>query len=448
MTQIRSRQPRKFPVEKNSVIRKMKNVHKLLILLSLFLLSCTASKSVDDKSGIGTKAYPYTVKTGLDLIKSEDFKSLAGKRVGVITNHTGLTKEGRHIVDLLSEAENVDLVAIFGPEHGVRGVEPDGKFVDSQTDPATGIPVYSLYASSKRPTEEMIAQIDVLLFDIQDVGARFYSYTYTMALAMEAAALNGKDFIVLDRPNPITGSKIEGPLLQPGFESFIGMVPIPIRYGMTVGELALLFKGEGWIEGADSLHLEVLKMQGWKRKLWFDQTDVPWVGPSPSMPTLATATVYPGTCLIEGTNVSEGRGSATPFELIGAPWVDGTVLTDRLNKLGLEGVVFEAVEFTPVAILPSVPYPKHKDKLCGGVKVRVVNRERFEPVKTGVSIIWFLQNLYPEEFEWTGTINRLYGSDKLKTGIDEGLALDELFREESVEMDAFSKIRSKYLLYE
>lgn len=448
MTHIRSCQPIKFPVEKNSVVPEMKNVHKLLILLPLFLLSCTASKVAEDNSGIGTKAYPQSVKTGLDLIESEDFKSLAGKRVGVITNHTGITKGGRHIINLLGEAENVDLVGIFGPEHGVHGVAPSGKSVDSRTDPATGVPVYSLYEDSNRPTGKMIAKIDVLLFDMQDVGARFYTYIYTMALAMEAAALNGKDFIVLDRPNPITGSKIEGPLLQPGFESFIGMYPIPIRHGMTVGELALLFKGEGWIEGADSLHLEVLKMQGWKRKLWFDQTDVPWVGPSPSMPALATATVYPGTCLIEGTNVSEGRGSATPFELIGAPWVDGTVLADRLNKLGLEGVVFEAVEFTPVAILPSVPYPKHKDKLCGGVKVRVVNRERFEPVKTGVSIIWVLKNLYPEEFEWTGTINRLYGSDKLKTGIENGLALDELLREESAEMNAFSKIRSKYLLYE
>ncbi|MCH7495160.1 MAG: DUF1343 domain-containing protein, partial [Candidatus Marinimicrobia bacterium] len=283
------------------------------------------------------------------MIESEAFESLTGRRVGVITNHTGLTKDGRHIVDLLSEAENVDLVAVFGPEHGVRGVEADGKIIDSRTDPVTGIPIYSLYGSSKRPTEEMIAQIDVLLFDMQDVGARFYSYINTMALAMEEAALNGRDFIVLDRPNPITGSKIEGPLLQPGFESFVGMYPIPIRHGMTVGELALLYKGEGWIEGADSLDLRVIKMEGWNRKLWFDQTDVPWVGPSPSMPALATATVYPGTCLVEGTNVSEGRGSATPFELIGAPWVDGTVLADRLNKLGLEGVVFEAVEFTPVA---------------------------------------------------------------------------------------------------
>ena len=237
-------------------------------------------------------------------------------------------------------------------------------------------------------------------------------------------------------------------MLQPGFESFVGMFPIPIRHGMTVGELALLFKGEGWIEGADSIDLEVIKMQGWKREFWIDQTDVPWVGPSPSMPTLSTATVYPGMCLLEGTNASEGRGTATPFELIGAPWVDGKVLADRLNKVGLEGVVFEAVEFTPVAILPSVPYPKHKDKLCGGVKINVVNREQFEPVKTGVSVIWQLENLYPEDFGWTGTIDRLYGSDRLKTGIENGLALDELLREGSVELDGFSKIRSKYLLYE
>ncbi len=388
------------------------------------------------------------VKTGLDVLTEGDFELLRGKRVGVITNHTAVAGNGEHIVDLLSEFEGAQLLAVFGPEHGVRGVAPDGKSVNSRVDAISGLPIFSLYGKSRRPTKEMIDKLDVLVLDIPDVGARFYTYIYTMALSMEEAALNGKQFIVLDRPNPITGSKVEGPVLQPGFESFVGMYPLPVRHGMTVGELALLFKGEGWIKGAELLDLKIVPMKGWNRDLWFDQTDLAWISPSPSMKTLSTATVYPGPCFIEGTNLSEGRGTEIPFEIIGAPWVNSKELARKMNSLGLEGVSFEAVEFTPIAMLPSVPNPKYKNEVCGGVRLRVSNRELFKPVKTGESLILILKTLYPIEFKWSGTINRLYGSDRLKNGVDEGKHLVDIRSGQEQELNEFMTIRSNYLLYE
>lgn len=405
-------------------------------------------KEETQKRGSGGKSGISMVKTGLDVLIESDFELLRGKRVGVITNHTGVSGDGRHIVDLLSDFEGAELLAVFGPEHGVRGVAPDGKSVKSNIDENSGVPIYSLYGKSERPTEGMIDKLDVLLFDIQDVGARFYTYIYTMALAMEAAAINGKQFIVLDRPNPITGSKVEGPILQSGFESFVGMFPMPVRHGMTVGELALLFKGEGWIKEAESLDLKIVPMKGWNRSRWFDQTDVKWISPSPSMKTLNTATVYPGTCFIEGTNISEGRGTEFPFELIGAPWIDSEELAREMNSLGLEGVSFEAVEFTPIAMLPSVPNPKYRDEICGGIRVRVITRELFEPVKTGESLILTLKNLYPTEFKWSGTIDRLYGSALLKNSADEGRELVDIRSGQEQGLNEFLELRSNYLLYE
>lgn len=388
------------------------------------------------------------VETGLEVLVRNHFEPLTGKRVGVITNHTGLTKDGRHIIDLIASAPGVQLTAIFGPEHGVRGVEADGSEVTSSRDSASGAPIYSLYGKHKQPTKEMLENVDALVFDIQDVGARFYTYISTMALSMEAAAAHGKTFVVLDRPNPITGAKVEGPMLLPGFESFVGMYPLPIRHGMTAGELARMFKGERWIAGADSLDLLVVEMIGWRRRAWLDQTDVPWTPPSPSMRTLATAAVYPGTCLIEGTNVSEGRGADHPFEQIGAPWIDGSQLAEELHKLGLPGVTFEPVQFTPVPRPPSVLQPKFENETCGGVFLRVSNRDVFEPVKTGVALICTIKKLYPEKLLWTRTIDRLYGSDRLRLAVDANQSFAEILSSYENEGTGFMAIREKYLLYE
>jgi uncharacterized protein YbbC (DUF1343 family) len=340
------------------------------------------------------------------------------------------------------------LKAIFGPEHGVRGVEPDGKALTSDLDSETGLPVHSLYGETKRPTEDMIEELDVLVFDIQDVGARFYTYIYTMALAMETAGIHDKRFVLLDRPNPITGVKVEGPMLQEGFESFVGLYKLPVRHGMTVGELAKLFKGEGWIEKAESLDLQVIEMTGWRRAAWHDQTDVPWVGPSPSMPALATAAVYPGTCFLEGTNVTEGRGTERPFELIGAPWISSAQLAGALNDLGLHGVTFEPTEFRPVAMLPSVPNPKYRDEECGGVFLSITNRDAFQAVETGVTIIHTIKQLHSGQFNWTRTIDRLYGSDHLRKSVDGNVPLVEIVTRHGAGLDEFKRVRVNYLLYD
>ncbi len=420
-------------------------MNRPLIYLILFLIlltsACKNSSSPQAKDKL-------KVESGLDILVRNQFDILKGQLVGVITNHTGVTKDGRRITDLIYHAEGVTLAALFGPEHGVRGAAAAGAMVTSATDSTTGVPIYSLYGKTLSPTKEMLTSLDVLVFDIQDVGARFYTYIYTMARCMEAAAVHGKTFVVLDRPNPITGVKVEGPMLLEGFESFVGMYKLPIRHGMTIGELALMFKGERWIRGADSLDLQVVKMTGWKRNAWFDQTDLRWVPPSPSMKSLAIATVYPGTCLIEGTNVSEGRGTDRPFETIGAPWIQGAELANELNQLGLPGATFRPVEFTPEAILPAGPYPKFKDQICGGVFINVHDRETFEPVKTGVAIISTIRRLHPKPFAWTKTIDRLYGSDRLRKGMDERMPLTNIVRGYEEELKDFLVRRNKYLLYD
>lgn len=384
------------------------------------------------------------VETGLDVLIRNNYKELSGKAVGILTNHSALSKDGTHIADLFHDSKNVNLIALFGPEHGIRGEQQAGIMVKSNFDSLTGVPIYSLYTKRKKPTKEMLAGLDVLVFDIQDVGARFYTYIYSMALAMEAAALHKKQFIVLDRPNPITGLKVEGPMLRDGFESFVGMYKLPVRHGLTVGELALMFKGEKWIAGADSLDLKVIKINGWKRQAWLDESDIPWVAPSPNMSSLATAAVYPGACLVEGTIASEGRGTDKPFEKVGAPWVDAEEFASELNMLNLPGVQFEALNFTPHAR----HWVKFKDEQCNGVFIKVLDRNEFMPVKTGVSIVWMLKKLYPKEFAWSNTIDRLYGSDNLRKGVDEGRNLDYFVKDAAHNLQKFMKRREKYLLYE
>jgi uncharacterized protein YbbC (DUF1343 family) len=308
-------------------------------------------------------------------------------------------------------------------------------------DSATGVPIFSLYGKRKAPSAEMLANLDVLIFDMQDIGARFYTYIYSMARAMQAAADNGIRFVVLDRPNPITGIHIEGALLRPEFASFVGMFPLPIRHGMTVAELAQMFRGQKWIENADALRLEVIPMQGWQRNMWYDETGLLWVAPSPSMRTLATATVYPGACLFEGTNLSEGRGTDIPFELIGAPWLKAKDLIDRLNAYNLAGIRFEAQFYTPAAIPPSVLTPKYKNQRCAGIRFIVTDRDSYKPVKTTITFLKLLEELQPSEFEWTDFIHQLYGSAAITNK-----TMTELWKE-SEELSEFSRTRAKYLIY-
>jgi uncharacterized protein YbbC (DUF1343 family) len=329
-----------------------------------------------------------SISAGLDVLLAQPLNLLRGKRVGLLTNPTGVTCDLKPNIVAL-RAAGVNLVALFGPEHGFSASAADATPVASARDAGTGLPIHSLYGDTRKPTTEMLAEIDVMLFDLQDVGARFYTYTATLALTLEACAENHLPIIVLDRPNPINGVVVEGPLLEPALQSFIGHGPLPIRYGMTIGELAQFYNRELNI-GAE---LQVIAMRDWTRAMWFDETGLTWVPPSPGMPHASTTIVYPGTCFIEGTNLSEGRGTALPFEIVGAPWLDGYALAEELNARRLDGVQFRAVTFTPDA-------SKHAGRVCGGVQVHVTNRDAFHSVTTGLYVIAACRAQSPDRFEF------------------------------------------------
>ncbi|KPK35269.1 MAG: hypothetical protein AMJ65_17495 [Phycisphaerae bacterium SG8_4] len=380
------------------------------------------------------------VRTGLDRLDaySEIFR---GKRVGIVTNHTAYDSDGMYIVDKFKQMPDLTVAALFSPEHGLWGTEQAGIKTDSQVHPVYRLPVHSLYGKTRKPTAEMLRDIDVLVFDIQDIGARFYTYIYTMSLAMEAAAENGKRFVVLDRPNPITGRYVEGSILEAPLASFVGLYPIPVRHGMTVGELAKMFNEQGWLAGSVKADLVVIPMTGWRRGMWYDQTALRFIKPSPNMPDLETATVYPGLCLLEGTNVSEARGTDKPFRQFGAPWIDGKSLADRLNGLKMPAMRFEPTQFTPVS-------SKYRGQVCNGVRIITTDRDRLEPYCSGVRIVNEIYRMYPGKFEWKiGHFDRLCGTPKVRQAISDGTSLEKLREEWQVELKAFRKIRDKYLIY-
>jgi uncharacterized protein YbbC (DUF1343 family) len=381
------------------------------------------------------------VQTGLDTLVADDFSQLAGRRVGLITNHTGIDRSLRYDIDLMHESRRVDLVAVFGPEHGIRGAEQAGAKVGSGADKRTGLPVYSLYGETRRPTTAMLDGLDTLVFDIQEVGVRFATYQATMVYCQEAAAAAGITFVVLDRPNPITGTHVAGNLLKPNFASFVGPRPVPIRHGMTAGELARLFAAESdWPEP------HVIQMRGWTRELWFDQTGLPWVPPSPNLPTLDATTLYPGTCLIEGTNVSEGRGTTRPFEYIGAPWLDPFRFADELRSRNLPGVAFRPAYFTPT-------FSKYAGEACGGVQISIVDRDALQPVALGIHLLHACLTLEPASFAWRyrddgrAFIDLLLGSDAPRGDLDAGLSPSDVMAGWDLDVDAFRKRRQPFLLY-
>ncbi|WP_397314722.1 exo-beta-N-acetylmuramidase NamZ domain-containing protein [Peribacillus frigoritolerans] len=409
---------------------------RMIILFTICLLTfgIVSSKSV---TAVKEKK-KQKVSPGIEVLLKEEKNVLSGKKVGLITNPTGIDSKLTSIVDLLHDDPDINLTALFGPEHGVRGDAQAGASVEYYIDEKTGLPVYSLYGKTKKPTPEMLKDVEVLVFDIQDVGTRYYTYIYTMAYAMEAAKENDIPFIVLDRPNPQGGESVDGPVLEPEFSSFVGLYPIPLKHGMTVGELATLFNKEFNI-GAD---LKVIKMKGWKRDMDYDDTGLPFVLPSPNMPAVSTTFVYPATGLIEGTNVSEGRGTTKPFELIGAPYINSDELAGKLNELRLPGVKFRAASFTPT-------FSKHAGKLSHGVEIYITDREEFKAVPTGLHIIKTIQDLYPDDFEFLAAknFNLLIGNGWVMSRIEEGSSVNEIMKEYQVKQDAFKKVRKNYLLY-
>ena len=387
------------------------------------------------------------VKVGLDVFLLNHLSKLEGKRVGIITNQTGMASSGEHIVDILSSIEDLSIGALYAPEHGIRGDLPDATKMASYVDKRTGLQVWSLYGEHLKPTQEMLEDVDVLIYDVQDVGARFYTFISTMGLAMEAASENGKPFIVLDRPNPINGVIIEGPIIEKQHFSFVGQYPIPVRYGMTPGELAWMIKGEKWMKGMDELDLKVIPMEGWQRTMWYDQTGLPWTRPSPNIPSILTAAVYPGLCLIEALNLSEGRGTMRPFEQIGAPWINSYELAETMNFLRLSGIYFKPITFTPVTLPHAAPWNKYKDQDVNGLNLIITDRERVRPLQVIVYLLVALKKHYPAELELRKNLERLIGISSFRRSIDDLRSPEDILAEWEPGILAFNKSREKYLLY-
>ncbi len=390
-----------------------------------------------------------TVQTGLARLAEEGSAFGPLGRVGLLVNATSVDTQLRHAIDLLRARGDMRVTALFGPEHGVRGDAQDMIGVDSATDALTGLPVYSLYGHSEAslsPTPEMLEGIDTMVFDIQDIGSRYYTFVWTMVLAMRACAKAGVRFVVLDRPNPITGVHIEGPGIEPGFESFVGLVSCPNRHGMTAGEIAR------WRHAVEKLDVEltVIAMRGWERDMYFEHTGLPWVLPSPNMPTVDTALVYPGMCLVEGTELSEARGTTKPFELSGAPWLDGHRLARDMAAMDLPGVIVRPVVYTPT-------FHKHAFKACGGVQLHVTNADLFRPYRTGVAFLKACHDQDPAQFSWREkayefvdaipAIDLLCGTDQIRRGIEAGASLDDLAARWPRDEGAFAEERAPYLLY-
>jgi len=387
------------------------------------------------------------VRLGVEKLLKEKVELVSGARIGLICNQASVNHEYEHAADLFHQQAGIELKALFGPQHGIRGDVQDNMIeTDHATDRKTGLPVYSLYSETREPTEAMLQDVDVLVFDMQDVGCRIYTFIYTMANCMRAARQFGKRVIVCDRPNPINGTQVAGNTLEPEFASFVGLFPIPTRHGMTPGELALLFNKNFNIQ----CELDVVTMDGWNRDSWHDETDAPWVLPSPNMPTVDAATVFPGTVHFEGTQMSEGRGTTRPFELIGAPYIDPDQYADYLNALQFEGVRFRACAFQPT-------FQKHARVTCGGVQIHVTDRNVFEPVSVGVAMVKAAYDLYPNDFRWKeppyeyvydkNPFDVISGTDKIRKAFEQGIGLHELLSSWKQPLQEFHEIRRAHLLY-
>lgn len=387
------------------------------------------------------------VLLGVEVIKKQNFTPIKGRTIGLVINPGSLDAQLTSAVEVFLNAPGVKVGAFFGPQHGIRGETQDNMIEwEGFRDKQTGLPVYSLYGKTREPMREMMEGIDCLVIDLPDVGARYYTFVWTLALCLRACKKFKKSCIVLDRPNPINGVAMEGPVLNPQFSSFVGLYPLPIRHGMTMGEIALYLNREFKIE----CDLTVVPMEGWQREMWFDDTSLPWVMPSPNMPTLDTAIVYSGMCLLEGTNISEGRGTTRPFEIFGKPGVDPYEVLKRLTAEDLPGVRFRPLYFQPT-------FQKHQGQLCGGAQIHVTDRNAFFPVLTGVAVIHAIYRLYPESFFWKQPpyeyeaeklpIDILAGTDELRSQIEQGYSLGKIAQSWQKKLDLFREVRNAYLLY-
>jgi uncharacterized protein YbbC (DUF1343 family) len=410
----------------------LKRAHFKFVHLTIFVLTFTPgllSASATSKHS----SHAARVQTGLDVLEAEKFAPLRGKHIGIITNHTGRDSQERSTVDVLSHAAGVQIVAMFSPEHGLAG-RNDEK-IASTKDPSTGLPVYSLYGETLRPTDEMLAGIDALVFDVQDAGVRFYTYTVTMAYCMEEAAKRNIAFFVLDRPNPLGGQIVEGPMLDADKTNFVAYFPVPVRYGLTIGELAQFFNAENHI-GAD---LHVIAMKNWHRNYFFESTGIKWIPPSPNLRTTKGSILYPGIEILQNAGISVGRGTETPFEEFGAPWLNGEEVAVALNERHLPGVHFAAKPFIPIAGL-------YAGQRCGGVAARVTDRAAVRSMRVGLEVAAILQKLYPKQFDVSKLITLVGNSDTIQQ-LQSGEAPEKIVASWSDALAVFEQTRRKYFLY-
>ncbi len=379
------------------------------------------------------------ISTGLDNLKSTHFEILQHKNVGLIINQTSLDQDGNHIIELLAQELEINVLKIFSPEHGYLGTKSAGESVDNDIEPLTGAKIVSLYGTNKKPSPEELDNIDILVYDIQDIGSRYYTYVSTMAYMMDAAAENNIHMVVLDRPNPL-GRTVSGPILETENASFVGMFPIPIRHGMTTGELAKMINTENWLPSGKQVDLDVIEVSRWDGFPGYFS-----VAPSPNIPDFNTALVYSGMCLLEGTNISEGRGTEFPFLYFGAPWIDGDELADTLNHLGFDGVLFKSVNFTPI-ISNRSKWPKYENEACGGCQIILTNSQQYKPIFTTTQVIFKIAQLYPDKFKFLNSnfIDKLYGSKKLRLWIESKKNSNYLYDEWK---SHFSPLQEKYLIY-
>ncbi|ACY49096.1 exo-beta-N-acetylmuramidase NamZ family protein [Rhodothermus marinus] len=409
------------------------------LLLSLLVLA-----------GCFTSVPSARVRTGTEVLVARHFDLLRGKRVGLIANHTARI-DTMHLIDRLMAEPEVHLVALFAPEHGLRGTAAAGEEIRDGRDVRTGLPVYSLYGATRKPTPEMLAGLDVLVFDLQDVGARCYTYISTLGLAMQAAAEAGIPFIVLDRPNPLGGELISGFVLEPEQASFVGLYPIPLVYGLTIGELARMIQGERLLPGLERLELIVVPLEGWRRTMQWPDTGLPWRPPSPNLPTFEAALAYPGTVFFEAVDGSEGRGTDAPFLQVGTPWANARALADTLNARGLPGVRFEPVTFTPRP-RPGAPHPRYEGRPLHGVRLHITDRQTFRPVVTGIHLLHAFYHQAPPSFrnafiqrpDW---LARLAGTERLYELLRNGATPETIVASWEKEVEAFRQRRRPYLLY-
>ena len=428
-------------------MRRRHSSRPALPLLLLAAAACSAGAPQVERSDSAAQApaaatgapaaQQRQVLPGLEVLLRDSIHLVRGKRVGFITNQTAVTSTGESGIDVLHRAPGVQLVALYAVEHGLRGAVEGGVKIDAARDEKTGVQIHSLYGATQKPTPAMLQGVDVLVFDIQDIGARPYTFVWSMAMAMEAAGAQRIPFIVLDRPNPIGGEIVEGALLDPRFRSFVGMYPIPARHGMTVGELATLFNQRFGI-GAD---LTVIRTAGWRRSMWLDDTGLPWVNPSPNLRSLAALQSYPGSVYFEGTNLTEGRGTERPFEQIGAPWLKAPEVASAMNAMGLPGVRFEAITMT---VEPTAA--KFPGRTIPAIRFAVTDRQAYRPVRTMLLLIDEIRRRHPGDFAWTGTIDRLTGSDRVRLAV-EGGTLASLLADWDREAAEFRESRRPFLLY-